>query len=209
MPINLDALIRYHTIDHCLQRKFKEWTISSLGLACFDAIEQVKPIKGKSTISKRTIEDDIRIMRSEILGYNAPIEIKNSIVRYTDKNYSIKNCSLNKDDLENLTLIAQVLRMYNGFKLNTHIDNILKKLETQSYLSHFKEIDNIVQIESPPITQGFEYLYFILKSILEKQVIKIEYKKFQSNISETHVIHPYLSSFTTLLGKIDFFCTQI
>lgn len=45
MPINLDALIRYHTIDHCLQRKFKEWTISSLGLACFDAIEQVKPIK--------------------------------------------------------------------------------------------------------------------------------------------------------------------
>lgn len=26
MPVNLDALVRYHTIDKCLQNRLRDWT---------------------------------------------------------------------------------------------------------------------------------------------------------------------------------------
>ena len=35
MPVNLDALIRYHTIDNCLQNQFRKWTWEDLSKAFF------------------------------------------------------------------------------------------------------------------------------------------------------------------------------
>ena len=42
MPVNLDALIRYHTIDQCLQNHFKKWTCEDLAKACFEALDEVR-----------------------------------------------------------------------------------------------------------------------------------------------------------------------
>ncbi|UPT67301.1 MAG: hypothetical protein M0D57_00975 [Sphingobacteriales bacterium JAD_PAG50586_3] len=73
MPINKHALIRYKTIDNCLQNRFRKWTLDDLIEACADALYEYEGItKG---ISRRTIQMDIQIMRSEKLGYNAPITV--------------------------------------------------------------------------------------------------------------------------------------
>ncbi|MHB1177251.1 MAG: hypothetical protein ACYCZO_02860 [Daejeonella sp.] len=93
MPVNLDALIRYHTIDNCLQNQFRKWTWEDLSKACFSAMDNLRNRPEKCTVSKRTIENDIRIMRSEFLGYNAPITCKNSFYSYSDKEYSIRNAT--------------------------------------------------------------------------------------------------------------------
>jgi hypothetical protein len=42
MPVNLDALIRYHTIDQCLQNRFKKWTCEDLAKACFESLDEVR-----------------------------------------------------------------------------------------------------------------------------------------------------------------------
>ena len=71
MPINKHALIRYKTIDNCLRNRFRKWTLEDLVEACSEALLEYEGKTG--SVSLRTIQLDIQNMRSEKLGYNAPI----------------------------------------------------------------------------------------------------------------------------------------
>ena len=77
MPANKNALIRYKTIDRCLRNRFRLWTIDDLTEACSEALYEMEGItKG---VSVRTVQGDLQIMRSDKLGYNAPIEVFDKI----------------------------------------------------------------------------------------------------------------------------------
>ena len=81
MPANKNALIRYKTIDRCLRNRFRRWTIDDLTEACSDALYEMEGImKG---VSVRTVQGDLQIMRSDKLGYEAPIEVYDKIYVYT------------------------------------------------------------------------------------------------------------------------------
>lgn len=97
MPANKNALIRYKTIDKCLRNRYRRWTIEDLVDACSDALYDMEGIaKG---VSMRTVQGDIQIMRSDKLGYNAPIEVyDNKFYRYVDPEYSINENPLNAED---------------------------------------------------------------------------------------------------------------
>ena len=88
MPVNKNALLRYKTIDNCLRNKYRRWTLEDLVDACSDALYEMEGIcKG---VSVRTIQADIQMMRSDKLGFNAPIEVyEHKYYRYADDNYSI------------------------------------------------------------------------------------------------------------------------
>ena len=97
MPANKNALIRYKTIDRCLRNRFRRWTIDDLTEACSDALYEMEGIlKG---VSVRTVQGDLQIMRSDKLGYNAPIEVYDRIYyRYAEPDYSISDMPLTEDD---------------------------------------------------------------------------------------------------------------
>ena len=97
MPANKNALIRYKTINNCLRNRNRRWTLDDLVDACCDALYDMEGItKGVCT---RTVQMDIQIMRSDKLGYNAPIEVYNRIYyRYADPDYSITEMPLSVDD---------------------------------------------------------------------------------------------------------------
>ena len=97
MPANKNALIRYKTIDNCLRNRYRRWTLDNLVDACCEALYDMEGItKGVCT---RTVQMDIQIMRSDKLGYNAPIEVYDKIYyRYADPNYSITEMPLSMDD---------------------------------------------------------------------------------------------------------------
>jgi len=97
MPANLNALIRYRTIDKCLSNPYRKWTIEDLMEACSKALEESRGIY--TGISERTIREDIRVMRSDILGFNAPIVQKDGNYSYEDRDYSIFNVSIREADL--------------------------------------------------------------------------------------------------------------
>ncbi len=97
MPANKNALIRYKTINNCLRNRYRRWTLDDLVDACCDALYDMEGItKG---VCSRTVQMDIQIMRSDKLGYNAPIEVYDRIYyRYADPNYSITEMPLSVDD---------------------------------------------------------------------------------------------------------------
>src|ERR1700741_3474943 len=98
MPVNRNALIRYRTIDKCLQNRRRKWTVEDLIEACNDALYEYEGIdKG---VSLRTIRMDLNAMRSDKLGYNAPIIVTNKkYYSYEDAGYSITNIPLTTRDL--------------------------------------------------------------------------------------------------------------
>lgn len=97
MPANKNALIRYKTIDNCLRNKYRKWTLDDLVEACWDALYDMEGIK--KGVCARTVQMDIQIMRSDKLGYYAPIEVYDRIYyRYADPDYSISRMPLTMDD---------------------------------------------------------------------------------------------------------------
>lgn len=97
MPTNLNALIRYKTIDTLLQGGAVYYSIDKLQLACSEALAEQRGVY--KMVSERTIRDDIRVMRSDILGYNAPIVVKEGRYTYANPNFSIQNTSVASNKL--------------------------------------------------------------------------------------------------------------
>lgn len=97
MPANKNALIRYKTIDRCLRNRYRRWTLDDLVDACCAALLDMEGItKG---VCARTVQMDIQIMRSDKLGYNAPIVVYDKIYyTYADPDYSITEMPLSMDD---------------------------------------------------------------------------------------------------------------
>lgn len=126
MPANKNALIRYKTIDRCLRNKYRRWTLDDLVEACSDALYEMEGIT--RGVSVRTVQADIQIMRSDKLGYEAPIEVyDNKFYRYADEDYSITNSSLSTDMRE---LIADAVAKLTQYELSGNVDDICDTLLT-------------------------------------------------------------------------------
>ena len=124
MPANKNALIRYNTIDKCLRNRYRKWTIDDLVDACSDALYEMEGIaKG---VSIRTVQGDIQLMRSDKLGYNAPIEVyDNKYYRYADSDYSIRENRLSEDDYE---LVEKAVTLIGRVEKNTDVVELGKVL---------------------------------------------------------------------------------
>jgi hypothetical protein len=127
MPANKNALIRYKTIDNCLRNRYRRWTLDDLVDACCDALYDMEGItKG---VCARTVQMDIQIMRSDKLGYNAPIEVYDRIYyRYSDSDYSITEMPLSMDDCK---LIKEAINLLgkNEDADKARTMKVLKKVE--------------------------------------------------------------------------------
>lgn len=192
MPVNLDALLRYHTINYCLQQRGKKWTWEELANACANYADEVAHRDGRNIPSKRTIQNDIKVMRSNDLGYNAPIKNENGYYYYSENNYSIKNITLNHADFEHISLAAKVLGQYKGFDFFNDLNGIFEKFESRLQLRFNKQVHQHIAFEEMPTAKGTTYLKPLLENINQKQVIEISYQKFNVDKTNNYIIHPYL-----------------
>lgn len=125
MPANLNALIRYKTINACLSGGRRKWSVAELKEKCAEALAEYR---GRyESVSERTLRDDIRVMRSEILGYNAPIAQERGKYFYSDPAYSIMNIRLT-----DAGLALQIIRLLEDLRLEVshpELEQVLEKLK--------------------------------------------------------------------------------
>lgn len=190
MPVNRNALIRYKTIDTCLRNRYRQWTLENLIDACSDALYEYEGIdKG---ISKRTVQGDIQIMRSEKLGYNAPIIVyDNKYYTYEDEDYSITNTPLSEQDLKVMSEAVEVLRQFKGFSYFTGMGEIVNRLEDHVTSAKTKAIP-VIDFEKNENLQGLNHLDTIYHSIVDKQALRMTYQSFKAREAATFIFYPYL-----------------
>ncbi|MEO0337642.1 MAG: phytanoyl-CoA dioxygenase, partial [Bacteroidota bacterium] len=132
MSVNKNALIRYRTIDKCLQNHYRKWSLVDLIDACSDALYEYE---GRDvSVSKRTVQLDIQMMRSDKLGYNAPIEVyERKYYRYADPDFSITDVPLNESDMQILSESVEMLRQFKDFSLFADLGGVIQRLEDKVY----------------------------------------------------------------------------
>lgn len=189
MPVNRNALIRYKTIDNCLRRRNRRWTLEDLIEACSDALYEYEGIdKG---ISKRTVQMDIQMMRSDKLGYNAPIEVyENKYYRYSDPDYSITNSPLTEDDMKLMGETVEMLRQFGGFSAFSGMEDVLGRLEDHvSAIRHKRR--PVILLEKNDDLKGLKFIDPLYKAILAKKPIKIIYKSFKARDMQKFIFSPF------------------
>jgi predicted DNA-binding transcriptional regulator YafY len=190
MASNKNALIRYKTIDYCLRNRFKKWTLDNLIEACSDALYEYE---GKDiNVSKRTIQLDIQLMRSDKLGYNAPIEVYNKrFYKYAKEDYSIMNIPVTDNDIKVMNGAIQLLRQFKDFSLFKEMNGVLHRLEDSVYSSQ-KDNKSIIHLDKNEQLKGLEFIDPIYNAIQQKKVLKITYQSFTAHKPSDIILHPQL-----------------
>lgn len=190
MPLNRATLIRISTIDKCLQNHYRRWTINDLIDACTDALAE---FEGRSNpVSRRTFQNDLALMRSDRLGYNAPIVVRdNKYYEYEDPDYSITHLPLNAEGLDALNSALDILRQLQGFpQLASSIDTI-SKLNEQISRQTGTSVP-AMDMEHVPGYKGAQFIGAIYDAVRKRQTIVIEYQSFKARQPQELVVYPYL-----------------
>ena len=189
MPVNRNALIRYRTIDNCLRNRQRRWTLEDLIEACSEALYEYEGIdKG---VSRRSIQMDIQLMRSDRLGYNAPIIVQEKkYYTYEDPNYSITNIPLTDQDLGKLTEVVEILRQFKGFSHFQELSGMVQRLENKIYSAKTNQ-EPVIDFEKNENLKGLEHIETLYQAIIKKCTVKLCYRSFKARESNTFHFHPY------------------
>jgi len=189
MATNKHALIRYRTIDTCLNNRGRKWVLEDLRQACSEALYE---LEGKdSYVSKRTTQLDLQTMRSDKLGYNAPIEVyERKYYRYADPDYSITKIPLSETDLDIISESVQVLRQFKDFSLFAELNGIIQKLEDKVHRE--QQQPAIIHLDNNQQLKGLEHLDTLYQAILKEIVLVVHYQSFQARQPRPFIFTPLI-----------------
>ena len=190
MPTSKNALIRYKTIDNCLRNRFRKWTLEDLIDACSDALSE---FEGRDeNVSRRTVQADIQMMRSDKLGYNAPIVVReNKYYTYDDPEYSITNVPLTEQDTAMMADAVGVLKQLSGFSAFAGMEDIIGRLEDHvSAVRHEKK--PVIYFEKNDSLTGLHYITPLYEAIVAQRPIKLKYQSFKNPRPIDFIFSPYV-----------------
>ena len=190
MALNKNALIRYKTIDKCLQNNNRQWTLDNLIEACSDALYEYE---GRDiNVSKRTVQLDIQMMRSDKLGYNAPIVAHDrKYYKYEDPDYSITDIPITENDMNVLSETVEMLKQFKDFSLFSELGGIIQRLEDKVYTEKTHQAP-IIHLDKNEKLKGLEHLDILYQAILKKLVLKITYQSFKARKASEIIFHPFI-----------------
>lgn len=189
MPVNRNALIRFKTLDNCFRNRQRKWTLEDLVRACSDALYEYEGIdKGVST---RTVQMDIQMMRSDKLGYNAPIIVlEKKYYTYADPGYSITNIPLTDQDLGKLTEVVEILKQFKGFSHFRDLSGMVQRLENKIYSAKTKQ-QPIIDFEKNENLKGLEHVEPLYQAIVHRRAVELRYQSFRARAANDFTLHPY------------------
>ncbi len=188
MPLNRNTLMRIKTIDACLQRRNRRWTIEDLRQACEDALYDYE---GIDSVSLRTVQRDIELMRGDKLGYWAPIVVRErKYYEYADPDYSITQKPLTKQDIAELSSAIDIIRHYQGFQVMGGHEDILARMQDQVQVQESRQ--QVVYIETNKKLKGLQFLSHLYDFIIKKEPIAVDYHSFKSSRDSRFYISPYI-----------------
>lgn len=190
MPLNRAALIRLTTIDRCLQNRYRRWTLDDLIEACSAAIAEME---GRyEGVSRRTVQGDIQLMRSDRLGYNAPIVVvERKYYEYADPDFSITKIPLSSDDVTTLNSAVDILRHFRIFPQLAGASDVIGRLEDFIKVSVERRTPAI-DLESNERLHGLEHIPKLYDAVRKHRPLIVRYQSFKALRPKDLHVSPYL-----------------
>jgi predicted DNA-binding transcriptional regulator YafY len=145
-------------------------------------------LAGYPEISRKTLFNDLKFLKEQ---KGAPINKpthSDPYYYYTEK-FSIKNITLDEDELYLLRQASEILKKVAPFLISSEIDLIISKLDNRIETNNN---NTVIEFENNNLLHGLEYIKPIFDSITSKAALKIKYQSFNSSIQSDIVFSPYL-----------------
>ena len=132
------------------------------------------------------------MMRSDKLGYNAPIEVyDHKYYRYSDDDYSITEMPMSQNDLEVMQEAVNMLRQLEDFEQFAEMSDVVSRLQDRLSISKSNR-KPIIHFDSVPDLKGLRLLNPLYNYIAHKQTLRIMYQSFNATQSTEYILFPYL-----------------
>jgi len=145
-------------------------------------------LAGYPEISRKTLFNDLKFLKEE---KGAPINKpthSDPFYYYTEK-FSIKNITLDEDELYLLRQASEILKKAAPFQISSEIDLIISKLDNRIETN---SNNTVIEFENNTLLHGLEYIKPIFEAITSKAALKISYQSFNSTIKVDIIFSPYL-----------------
>lgn len=154
-----------------------------------EIIDRVSEKLGKS-ISKKTIQNDIRAIKEEALLKDAELKCIAGRYTYDPKNFNLFEVKVNPAAIEKIKLAATILKQIPGLDVHEELNDVFEKLEMR--VSEVENEPDIIQFDTRPNYTGAKYLAEILEAIKGETVISFNYQPFIHSEPMHIILHPYL-----------------
>lgn len=186
MAKNKNAQLRYRILDRCFSNFNRKFEIDEL----LDKVNENLSYEGVSTISKRTLNYDIKEMRE---FYHAPIEAypiegKRCYYRYSDRNFSIYNVELSVSDVDKLKSTIDMLDRFRGSASFAWLEDIISNLECRFGLK--SNAEHLVSFEQNEQLKGLEHLAYVIDATINHESLDVLYQTFNGK-EMNMTLHPY------------------
>jgi len=190
MATNKHATIRYHALDQCFSNPGRNYYIEDLIEACNNAIFEYS---GTSEgIKRRQVFDDIKFMESE-QGWSIPLdkirEGKRVYYRYSNKNFSIRNQTINESEANQLRETLSILSRFKGMPQFDWMEELLIRIESTFKLK--SSVNPIIGFEQNPYLKGLNFFTELFNAIQYKKTLNISYQSFSQEKPIQMCLHPY------------------
>jgi chromosome segregation and condensation protein ScpB len=154
-----------------------------------ELIERVSDKLGIS-LSKKTIQNDIRAMKQEAMERGGELICINSRYTYEPKNINLFEVKVDPASIDKIKLAADILKQIPGLDIHEELQEVFTKLEMRA--TDIEEDPEIIQFDTRPDYAGAKYLAEILEAIKGETVITFDYQPFVHSQPMNIVLHPYL-----------------
>ena len=185
MPVDRQVTLRYQVLNKCFRDLYKDYTIDDLVEACNAALRAAD----KSEVSKRTVQKDIADMEMEYgirLDENR-YQGRKRLYRYYDTSYTLPQFQMDDGDRFKIQAAVNVLENYEGEPVLDWARTLLMQIGSGVFGS---DSSSVVSFQSNPDLKGITLFGELLKAIINKKVLKIEYAPFGKD-SYSEKIYPY------------------
>lgn len=190
MPINKNALIRYHSLDQCFSNFGRTYYIEDLIEACNNALYEYTGTD--DGVKRRQIFDDINFMESE-QGWSIPLERikdgKRVTYRYSESSYSIKNQPISEIEAIQIKEALLILERFKGMPQFAWMEELIVRLDTTFNFNNSPR--SIVGFENNPYLKGLNFFTDLFNCILYKKAIEVSYQSYNQNSPVALKLSPY------------------
>lgn len=191
MASNKHAQIRYKVLDDCFSNFRRRFYFGDLMERCNDALRELYG-EDHSGIKTRTLRNDINYIRARASKDGVDVEVKDDgegyYYRYSESGFSIFRRGLGEDDIAQLRETILMLQRFKGMPNFDWMSELVVKLEDKLDLRKISH--SVVGYDENNAYIGLDWFQDIFDAIINKTVLRIQYKTF-SDVIYDWTVHPY------------------
>lgn len=191
MASNKHAQIRYKVLDDCFSNFRRKYYFKDLLEKCNDTLREIYG-EDHTGIKTRTLRADISYIRDRAGEFGVDIITDDDgtgvFYRYSEKNFSIFNNGLTENDINQLKETILMLQRFKGTPSLDWMSELVVKFEDKFNLR--SSAHSVVGYHENASYTGFDWFQELFDGIINKTVLRIEYRTFTDKTYKW-TIHPY------------------